>query len=167
MMNGSMREAIDGVATLEDVDEQTFMRFCEYAYFGDYTPAQQKLVLASADFDRGESSIPTRDYMEEPSASKKRKKTSGVVFAKLDGVDVSCGQCGQRGLGVPTQTLWDDFQRRRYSVVGPKFRPSESLDEGEINDGPFLRFVGVVIGSRRASVCRYDHEDYGLGGASG
>ncbi|PVH70363.1 hypothetical protein DL98DRAFT_437174, partial [Cadophora sp. DSE1049] len=40
MMNGSIREAIDGVATLEDIDKQTFMRFCEFAYFRDYTLAQ-------------------------------------------------------------------------------------------------------------------------------
>ncbi|KAH6722047.1 hypothetical protein BKA61DRAFT_166843 [Leptodontidium sp. MPI-SDFR-AT-0119] len=53
LMNGSMCEALNGVATLEEVDEQTFVRFCEYAYRGDYTPAQQQIVLPSSKFDRG------------------------------------------------------------------------------------------------------------------
>ncbi|PVH69385.1 hypothetical protein DL98DRAFT_661718 [Cadophora sp. DSE1049] len=74
MMNGSMHEAIDGVATLEDVDEQTFVRFCEYAYMGDYTPAQQQHVLASFNFDGGESPTPMRDHMEGAFAASKRKE---------------------------------------------------------------------------------------------
>ncbi|PVH70118.1 hypothetical protein DL98DRAFT_146070 [Cadophora sp. DSE1049] len=52
MMNGSMREEIDGVASLREVDEQTFMRFCKYAYMGNYTPTQQHPVPASSNFDR-------------------------------------------------------------------------------------------------------------------
>jgi len=70
MMNGSMREAIDGVATLEGADEKTSLRFCEYAYMGDYTPAQQQYVLAS---DRGE--IPV--LMDDFAAPKKSEKKKG------------------------------------------------------------------------------------------
>ena len=47
-MNGSMREAIGGVATLEEVDEQTFVRFCEYAYMGDYVQEVYRSTLAEA-----------------------------------------------------------------------------------------------------------------------
>ena len=38
---------------VEEVDEQTFVRFCEYAYMGDYTPAQQQIVLPSSKLDNG------------------------------------------------------------------------------------------------------------------
>jgi len=150
MMNGSMREAIDGVATLEGVDEQTFERFCEYAYMGDYTPAQQQNVLASFNFDGGE--IPTHmgDLAEGVfAASKKFKKKKDVSrFAGYDDVEESCGQCvlcGQRGRGVPTKILWDEFQRRKYSAAIPKFRPREFLDESEYKDGPFHCHARVYV----------------------
>jgi hypothetical protein len=38
LMMGSMREAKAGEGELMDVDEQTFVRFCQYAYTGDYSP---------------------------------------------------------------------------------------------------------------------------------
>lgn len=122
MMNGLMREATDGVATLEDIDEQTFVRFCEYAYMGDYTPAQQQLVLASSKFDRGECPAFVRDDVEAIfGASKKNKnKKGGSKLAYFDAIETSCGQCGHE---APKQTLWDQFQRRAYSMVSPKFQP--------------------------------------------
>lgn len=39
MMQGKMKEALEGVATLEEVSEATFGRFVEYIYTGDYNPA--------------------------------------------------------------------------------------------------------------------------------
>lgn len=35
--NGMMKESIEGYAMLEDVDEGTFIGFCEFAYRGAYT----------------------------------------------------------------------------------------------------------------------------------
>ncbi|TVY13941.1 hypothetical protein LARI1_G007588 [Lachnellula arida] len=37
LLNGSMGEASEGKATFEDVEEDTFTRFCQFAYTGDYT----------------------------------------------------------------------------------------------------------------------------------
>ncbi|CZR51297.1 uncharacterized protein PAC_01172 [Phialocephala subalpina] len=37
LINGSMGEASDGKAIFEDVEEDTFIRFCQFAYAGDYT----------------------------------------------------------------------------------------------------------------------------------
>lgn len=39
VINSLMREAAGGAAVLEDIDKQTFVRLCEYAYIEDYTPA--------------------------------------------------------------------------------------------------------------------------------
>lgn len=36
LINGPMAEASDGRAVLKDVDEDTFIRFCQFAYTGDY-----------------------------------------------------------------------------------------------------------------------------------
>ena len=37
LINGAMAEASDGKAKFEDVQEDTFVRFCQFAYTGDYT----------------------------------------------------------------------------------------------------------------------------------
>jgi hypothetical protein len=36
LINGSMREASDGKAIFEDIQEDTFIRFCQFAYTGDH-----------------------------------------------------------------------------------------------------------------------------------
>jgi hypothetical protein len=37
LINGSMKEAFDGRAIFKDIQEDTFIRFCQFAYTGDYT----------------------------------------------------------------------------------------------------------------------------------
>ena len=37
LVNGEMQETLDGRATFEDLDDNTFVRFCQFAYTGDYT----------------------------------------------------------------------------------------------------------------------------------
>ncbi|KAG9240865.1 hypothetical protein BJ878DRAFT_578709 [Calycina marina] len=37
LINGPMKEASEGKAILEDIEEDTFIRFCQFAYSGDYT----------------------------------------------------------------------------------------------------------------------------------
>lgn len=155
LMNGLMREATDGIAILDDIDEQTFVRFCEYAYMGDYTPAQRQLVLAASKVNRAELPAPVKDYSDDffgfPSSKKekKEKKKSASVFSGFDSVEKSCGQCGRE---APMQILWDEFQRRDYSVVSPKFRPRENLEECEDNAGPFLCHARVYVFADRYDI---------------
>lgn len=41
-MNGSMKEALCRTATIDDVEEDTFIAFCEFAYRGKYnTPCRE------------------------------------------------------------------------------------------------------------------------------
>jgi hypothetical protein len=51
-MTGRMSKAQDGCAILKDVDEQTFVRFCEYSYTNDYTPAHHEIVIDLSIVDR-------------------------------------------------------------------------------------------------------------------
>lgn len=37
LINRSMREASEGKATFKDIEENTFIRFCQFTYTGDYT----------------------------------------------------------------------------------------------------------------------------------
>ena len=48
LVNGEMREAQDGLVFWEEEDEATFVRFCEYAYTGDYRPGEPDIVLDSS-----------------------------------------------------------------------------------------------------------------------
>lgn len=43
-----MSEAKEGCAWLEDVDQHTFVRFSQYAYTGDYLPAEPEILLDSS-----------------------------------------------------------------------------------------------------------------------
>ncbi len=54
LVSGPMIEAREGLATLDDVDEGTFARFCQYAYAGDYdTPkAEVDAVSLAPSFPR-------------------------------------------------------------------------------------------------------------------
>lgn len=47
MINGPMLEAKKGVGVLEDVDEGTFARYCQWAYSGDYKAAASTLIGAN------------------------------------------------------------------------------------------------------------------------
>ncbi|PHH79273.1 hypothetical protein CDD80_5268 [Ophiocordyceps camponoti-rufipedis] len=44
LVNGDFREAKNKEAVLEDVDEHTFVRFCEFAYTGDYSEPKPEMV---------------------------------------------------------------------------------------------------------------------------
>ncbi len=58
MMQGKMKEAQDGVATLEDVDKTTFGPFVEWIYTGDFNPAKTatKAEVTAKEADIAESS---------------------------------------------------------------------------------------------------------------
>ena len=48
---GPMAEAKERCALFEDIDEETFVRFCEYAYTGDYLVPSPGIVTVSQDKD--------------------------------------------------------------------------------------------------------------------
>ena len=65
MMNGSMTEAQEGFATLEDVDEGTFVRFIEWAHKGYYTAADFSTAINSPPAPRSQSVEEAVPVLEE------------------------------------------------------------------------------------------------------
>ena len=65
MMNGSMTEAQEGFATLEDVDEGTFVRFIEWAHKGYYTAANFSTAINSPPAPRSQSVEETVHALQE------------------------------------------------------------------------------------------------------
>ncbi|KAI9783212.1 MAG: hypothetical protein M1839_004052 [Geoglossum umbratile] len=58
LINGRMSEAQNGFAVLDDIDRQTFVRFCQYVYTGNYAAADPEILLDS-------STIGTLDSAEQ------------------------------------------------------------------------------------------------------
>ena len=67
-MNGHMAEAQEGLATLQDVDEGTFIRFIQWAHKGFYTAAEKTIVeIASPRTSSGQKNEEVVTTPQEPS----------------------------------------------------------------------------------------------------
>ena len=91
LFHGDFKEARERLARLEDVDEHTFARFCEFAYTGNYsisstrTPSQ---LVPKAPVGHQTTSDPPIDYWGNDDALiaislKSRKKKKIGVFEAL------------------------------------------------------------------------------------
>lgn len=138
MMNGSMTEAQEGFATLEDVDEGTFVRFIQWAHKGYYTAANFSTVISSPPAPTSQSveeAVPTPQehvlgleppsYLgaplyEEPASSKKVKK-----FGKPRGFQDVHANLGVKG------SLKEAFDGRTYTTrrAFPSPRPNKNSKE--------------------------------------
>jgi hypothetical protein len=152
-MKGSMREAQDGFAELKDVDEQTFVRFCQYAYIGDYTIAQYEVILdspvtarqnASLQGHECDATVPTDEILN---SKKKDKKKKGVMSDFS--FETSCVSCGHTPDLVTAssgkQALLNDFQRRYYPVSISTFQPHRNSGEDEDYTNIFLCHSRIYV----------------------
>jgi hypothetical protein len=159
-----MCEAKDGVVILDDIDEQTFARFCEYAYMGDYAPPQNKFSMASKD---GKTRLPPVQNVEFATLRSKTRKKSKLSpkyeepkyeepkydepkydepkydKPKYEDPDVEqrCEYCSPK----TKQILWDEFQRRDYSDISPRFRLRGSFEECKVDSSLFLCHARVYV----------------------
>lgn len=121
------------------------MTFCEYAYVGDYTPAQRQHLVTAPLADVAESYARMGESVDEyfgyQPASKRQKKSDVSVFGAFADVEKFCGQCGRE---AHMHVFWE-FKRRDYAVVGPKFRPQECREKSEDNSGLFLYHARVCL----------------------
>ena len=141
-MNGSMTEAQEGFATLEDVDARTFVRFIEWAHKGYYTAANFSTATSSPPAPTSQSveeavpapqeyvlglespSYPEGPFDEELASFKKVKKGKKLV-SKSWGF-----QEGHDGLGVKG-ALKKAFENRTYTFPrgSPSPRPNKNSKE--------------------------------------
>ena len=85
------------------------------------------------------------EYFGYQQASKRQKKSGVSVFGAFADIEKFCGQCGRE---AHMHVFWDEFKRRDYAVVGPKFRPQECLEKSEDNSPFFitLRYMSSLTG---------------------
>jgi hypothetical protein len=91
LMTGQMREAKEGIAIIDDVDEDTFACFAEFIYSGNYDSTDPKAVSAKAfseECEEGPYSMPSSDPERifstfAPLSKKNRKEDPKRVVKKF------------------------------------------------------------------------------------
>ncbi|KIW75220.1 hypothetical protein Z517_11994 [Fonsecaea pedrosoi CBS 271.37] len=96
LINGSMVESVERRVVLDDIDEETFLRFCEFAYKGDFSVPPPKTVV-----DQELPSSPQLETVDEKfTSSHNSSHSTGVPIGKvLDGGE-------GEGLKVLATGLW-------------------------------------------------------------
>ena len=142
MMNGSMTEAQEGFATLEDVDEGTFVRFIEWAHKGYYTAANFSTAINSPP-------APIIQSVEEAVPVLEETFPEPVPTAEIVGADVTephwafsqdaffgskPAQPHKKGKKLKKADLSQDFKSRTYTsrrdvIEIPPPRPNKSAQE--------------------------------------
>jgi hypothetical protein len=142
-----MSEALEGCARLEDTDKDTFVRFSEYMYMGDYLAADPEILLGPSEvapddqtddgsarrdlIENGISQIPTgvhchNDHVDvtsewdgwgAPSTMNKKKKKKAY---HADDFDIE--------LTSKKSQLWAQFAKPVGKYPMPKSRLSKSED---------------------------------------
>ncbi|KAK6527511.1 hypothetical protein TWF694_004494 [Orbilia ellipsospora] len=78
LMKGKFREANQKEAFLEDVEEDTFVRFVEYAWTGTYTPPPPLYLVESAGARENEEKMPALAVEQPPSIWEARSAASSL-----------------------------------------------------------------------------------------
>ncbi|MCJ1347306.1 hypothetical protein MMC31_005529 [Peltigera leucophlebia] len=123
LMNGGMSEAHEGCASLEDVEESTFIRFSQYAYTGDYFAADPEILLDSSTIAC--ASTPSRPT---PSNDDSRPEAVAVEESAYSGfsIPVVGPPVGEKEADVPD--LWLPFEEKKK---GRTKGPAESKSQEE------------------------------------
>ncbi|GAB1316397.1 hypothetical protein MFIFM68171_06607 [Madurella fahalii] len=144
LINGNFSEASEGHATLESVDEQTFVSFIQYAYTGDYRDRWPQRTGAPAEASAcnvpqaGPTRVDDPEPMEEPMGE------PAIEPPAVKKGPYKCGYCGQRLREGRDLLLWEAFRtavNRRYSA----FRPTPSMDATEDYTDVFISYARVYV----------------------
>ena len=157
-LNDLIKEAKEGCAWLEDVDEYTFIRFSQYAYTGDYVATDHEILLDSSTIEiipsRPTPSIDIEGLVavavEEPTAPGDVQgelivddpdralahSLNGASMRKKGKGKMSTGLMGYHSTGQNNSSsrkekLWKLFESRSYPVLTPSFDPRENLESCE------------------------------------
>lgn len=110
LVYGKMKEARDGCACIEDVDEDTFARFLEYCYTGDYAAAEHAVVLDATSIQQ-ETNVESGGLIATP----EQEEHADIMEPEPD-VEPIFGQTGFLGT-PPAQNGWG--QPNAYNSYTP------------------------------------------------
>ncbi|KIY03072.1 uncharacterized protein Z520_01539 [Fonsecaea multimorphosa CBS 102226] len=81
LINGKMVESIERRAVLDDIDQETFLRFCEYAYKGDFSVPPPTTVVRQ----KLSSSMPLETINDKFTPDHQEHLSTGAQVGKEDG----------------------------------------------------------------------------------
>lgn len=165
-----MLEAKEGCAFLEDVDEQTFVRFSEYAYVGDYTTAEPEIFLDSSMTENTEVGVNGATAASDEDGLPLRKNYDfGSVIELVEpsiayadpiedewGFEASKKKSKKKAAFVDNSTeppvpqskksiLWDSFKSKLYTTSHPSFQPRKNRKACEIYTPVFLSHARLYV----------------------
>jgi hypothetical protein len=115
------------VAELDDIDEKTFVRFCEFAYTGNYRSAQHTARPREEEPNHGA----TDPGLPAPPAAVSKKRGSAHT-------QKACNHCGRGSEESPRKhILWAEF-RQRYPSGSACCETRKNIEEGEDYTDVFL-----------------------------
>ncbi len=162
-MNGPMTEAQKRLATLDDVREDTFSLFCQFAYIGDYeTPSCDNLENASSE---ASGALAISDALATTSVAPAEPAPDLEPPAPLDELQFDWGggygRSGKKSKKLSRKaSLRESFEKQEYrpTVSGQLFVDACSI---QANGGPEEDFTGVFLAHARlyALAEKYGVED--------
>lgn len=161
-----MLEAKEGCAALEDTDEDTFLRFSQYLYTGDYTTADPNIsstgpVITTippsneAPPDLVEEVIeqapyPPEAYSRQPYVDfETNLQEVSSCWHGWQSKDPLKSERKKRDKAKPVSSkkskLWKSFKRQRYDVSKPSFQVSKNRDPCEDDTSIFLGHARLYV----------------------
>ena len=119
---GQMRESLERRAILDDVDEDTFARFVEFALTNSYTPAEPCEYISedeedwSDDDDMKEENEATQQYQQQ------QRHVDNMAFTEIPSTEE--GSSRKRRKGRKNETTAGGSSKRTKSNSNYKFPPS-------------------------------------------
>ncbi|KAI1082605.1 hypothetical protein F5B20DRAFT_531952 [Whalleya microplaca] len=119
LVNNNMKESNEGVVEWPEFDEGTFVRFCQFAYTGDYKdPMLGSLPVAKDEPQKNEESSRQVEIYDPWSGKYKKKKKGQTLWDDSP------------ELPPVSNVLWARFTESNYIVPKP---PSSSLELASIS----------------------------------
>ncbi|OCT52813.1 hypothetical protein CLCR_10533 [Cladophialophora carrionii] len=175
LIDGAMLEAERKFAVFDDVDEETFIRFMEFAYTGDYSVAEPAVVLPPPEPDvdngggsRGGADSPVLDASDaylpaeapeearseepyfdfrSPRAKKDKKKRNPDPFDFGAGEPAAPEPRKSKG-----ELLWESFQDQAIVRSSSPWRPTANTDDFEDYTLVFLCHAKLYVFADKYSI---------------
>ncbi|KAK8105221.1 hypothetical protein PG999_008580 [Apiospora kogelbergensis] len=144
MLGGSMKEATECRVFWEDVDEQTFVRFMQWAYTDEYTTAEPDILLDASNIQLAASSASTtKTFQNEEKALLSVQERTVAVPAQNKTLDIFCAKCRPVPKGTTmvnaftTSTLW--------ATSDSAFKPQQNTEACEDYSKVFFCHANLYI----------------------
>ncbi|KAL2408143.1 hypothetical protein ABEF95_001363 [Exophiala dermatitidis] len=175
LVGGGMSEAEKGCAHLEDIDEDTFNRFVEFAYTGDYSVPDPTFKPVSDNEDPSNSpGTPPNHEMEAPvedeptnfswgfetkttiSGGRRKVRRNGWTESSTQGhISEPIPLMQEPGFGIerqPESQQWREFKDKAHIRERPAWEPRKNLRPNEDYEPVFMCHASLYIFSDRYSI---------------